>query len=125
MSIIYGSMVGGGGSGGSSITIDETLTEHGKAADAKATGDAINLLSEKKVSLPKADDGSIIPGTAGWYAVSDGLGGDGLDKILDHLEVDVGLQQRQAHLAHGLPDIAFGQASLGAQLFENVIEFVA
>ena len=56
---------------------------------------------------------------------ADGLVGDGLDKILDHLEVDVGLQQRQAHLAHGLPDVAFGQASLGAQLFENVIEFVA
>lgn len=67
--------VDGGGSGGSSIAIDETLTAQGKAADAKATGDAINLLSEEKVSLPKADDGSIIPGTAGWYAVSDGAGG--------------------------------------------------
>lgn len=39
------------------------------------TGDAIRSLSEGKVSLPKADDGSIIPGTAGWYAVSDGVGG--------------------------------------------------
>lgn len=63
------------GSGGSSIAIDETLTEKGKAADAKATGDAINLLSEEKVSLPKAEDGTAIPGTAGWYAVSDGAGG--------------------------------------------------
>ena len=33
------------------------------------------MLSEEKVSLPKANDGSIIPGTAGWYAVSDGAGG--------------------------------------------------
>lgn len=39
------------------------------------TGDAIRSLSEEKVSLPKADDGSIIPGIAGWYAVSDGAGG--------------------------------------------------
>ena len=62
-------------SGGSSITIDETLTQNGQAADAKATGDAIRSLSEEKVSLPKANDGSIIPGTAGWYAVSDGAGG--------------------------------------------------
>ena len=38
-------------------------------------GDAIRSLSEEKVSLPKANDGSIIPGTAGWYAVSDGAGG--------------------------------------------------
>ena len=51
MSIIYGSMVGGGGSGGSSITIDETLTEHGKAADAKATGDAIRSLSEEIANI--------------------------------------------------------------------------
>ena len=67
--------VDSGVGGGSSITIDETLTEQGKAADAKATGDAINLLSEEKVSLPKAEDGTAIPGTAGWYAVSDGAGG--------------------------------------------------
>ena len=67
--------VDGGGSGGSSIAIDDTLTEQGKAADAKATGDTIRSLSEEKVSLPKANDGSIIPGTAGWYAVSDGAGG--------------------------------------------------
>lgn len=42
---------GGGGSGGSSISIDETLTEQGKAADAKATGDAINLLSEEIANI--------------------------------------------------------------------------
>ena len=51
MSIIYGSMVGGGGSGGSSIAIDETLTEQGKAADAKATGDTIRSLSEEIANL--------------------------------------------------------------------------
>ena len=51
MSIIYGSMVGGGGSGGSSIAIDETLTEHGKAADAKVTGDTIRSLSEEIANL--------------------------------------------------------------------------
>ena len=32
-------------------TIDETLTEHGKAADAKATGDAIRSLSEEIANL--------------------------------------------------------------------------
>lgn len=35
----------------------------------------ISQLSEGKVSLPKAEDGTAIPGTAGWYAVSDGVGG--------------------------------------------------
>ena len=39
--------VDSGGSGGSTIAIDETLTEQGKAADAKATGDTIRSLSEE------------------------------------------------------------------------------
>ena len=57
------------------VLIDSSLTQSGYAADAKATGDAIRSLSEEKVSLPKDADGTAIPGTAGWYAVSDGAGG--------------------------------------------------
>ena len=67
--------VDSGGSGGSTIAIDETLTKSGQAADAAVVGNRLSALSEEKVSLPKANDGSIIPGTAGWYAVSDGAGG--------------------------------------------------
>ena len=55
--------------------LDTTLTMEGKAADAAVVGARLDSLSEEKVSLPKADDGSIIPGTAGWYAVSNGAGG--------------------------------------------------
>ena len=36
---------------------------------------SVRSLSEEKVSLPKDADGTAIPGTAGWYAVSDGAGG--------------------------------------------------
>lgn len=50
MSVIYGNMVGG--SGGSSVTVDTTLSVSGQAADAKATGDAINLLSESITTSP-------------------------------------------------------------------------
>ena len=42
--------VGGGGSGGSSIAIDDTLTQSGQAADAKAVGDRLDLLSEEIVT---------------------------------------------------------------------------
>ena len=55
--------------------LDTTLTMEGKAADAAVVGARLDSLSEKKVSLPKAEDGSIILGTSGWYAVSDGVGG--------------------------------------------------
>lgn len=39
-----------GGSAGSSVAVDTTLSVSGQAADAKATGDAISALSEEKVS---------------------------------------------------------------------------
>ena len=61
--------------GGSTVELDTTLTQSGKAADAKAVGDALRSLSEEKVSLPKDTTGNVINGTAGWYAVSDGDGG--------------------------------------------------
>ena len=55
--------------------VDATLTKSGQAADAAEVGSRLSSLSEEKVSLPKAEDGTAIPGTAGWYAVSDGAGG--------------------------------------------------
>ena len=50
--------IDGGGSGGSGIAIDETLTEQGKAADAKATGDAIHSLSGEIANIPSGKDGA-------------------------------------------------------------------
>ena len=49
-------------------------TESREIVDAKARED-ISKLSAEKVSLPKAEDGTAILGTSGWYAVSDGAGG--------------------------------------------------
>lgn len=61
--------------GGTSVTIDKTLTIDGAAADAKATGDKIGELSKAKVNLPTNEDGAPNHGTVGYYAVSDGAGG--------------------------------------------------
>lgn len=55
--------------------IDDTSTEPTKVWSAEKSAEKCNQLSEEKVSLPKAEDGTAIPGTAGWYAVSDGAGG--------------------------------------------------
>lgn len=59
MSVIYGNMVGG--SAGSSVTIDASLSVSGQAADAKAVGDAINQLSEEiaTITLGKHTDGLV------------------------------------------------------------------
>lgn len=49
MSVIYGNMVGG--SSGSSVAVDATLSVSGQAADAKAVGDVIKSLSDGKADL--------------------------------------------------------------------------
>ena len=48
---------------------------------------------------------------------------DGSNKFLDHLVADVGLQQSEAYLAHGLPDIVFRQAALAPQALKGHIQF--
>ena len=50
--------------------------------------------------------------------------GDCGGEILRHLVVDIRLQQRQAHLAHGLLDIGFGQLAFGTQPLKGCGEFV-
>ena len=54
---------------------------------------------------------------------ADGLFGDRFDEVLDHLEVDVGFQQGKSDFPHGLLNVIFVQATLGAQLFEGIIQF--
>jgi len=41
------------------------------------------------------------------------------NELLHHLEVDVSLQQRQAHLAHGDVDVALGQLAALLQVVED------
>ncbi len=45
--------------------------------------------------------------------------------VLGHLEMHVGLQQREAHLAHGVVDVGFADRPVAAQVLENVLELVA
>src|SRR4029077_14162880 len=55
--------------------------------------------------------------------LTDSFGADLIDKLLDNLEVDVGLEQRQADFAQGLVDVFLGQGGLSAEGFEGALEF--
>jgi hypothetical protein len=46
------------------------------------------------------------------------------DEVLDHLEIDVRLEQREADLAHRLRDRLLVEAALAAEVAEGVLEFV-
>jgi hypothetical protein len=46
-----------------------------------------------------------------------------LDEVLDDLEVDVGLEQREADLAHGLRDLVLVEAA-AAQVTEGMLKLV-
>jgi hypothetical protein len=46
------------------------------------------------------------------------------DKVLDDLEVDVGLEQREADLAHGLRDLLVVETALPAEVAEGVLKLV-
>jgi hypothetical protein len=41
------------------------------------------------------------------------------DEIPHHVERDIGLEQRAAHLAHGFADIGLGQRTFPGELVEN------
>ena len=65
---------------------------------------------------------------AGVEALQDVLAGRALadlrDEVLDDLEVDVGLEQREPDLAHRLRDRLLVEAALAAEVAEGVLELV-
>ena len=47
----------------------------------------------------------------------------GLDKVFDHEEVDVGLEQRKLDLAHNVAHILLGELAAPGQFLENTLQF--
>ena len=47
-----------------------------------------------------------------------------IDEFFCHFHIDVGIQQCQADLAHGISDIAFSKMRFAAQLLEYFAEFI-
>ena len=54
----------------------------------------------------------------------DGALAHGGDEVLGDLEVDVGLEQRATHLAHGVVDVLLGQPPLAPQPGKRFVEAI-
>jgi hypothetical protein len=50
---------------------------------------------------------------------------DARDEILCDLKIDVGLEQREPHLAQRAVNIGFADLSMAAQIFENILQLIA
>ena len=53
------------------------------------------------------------------------LGFDAFNEIAGDLEIDIGLQQGEAHLAQRIADVGLGNFAEAAQVLEGVLELVA
>ena len=58
------------------------------------------------------------------HILADGALRDALCEVLRNLVVDVGLEQGEAHLAHGLLDVGLGELALVFQFFKRIAELV-
>ena len=56
------------------------------------------------------------------YLLSNGPFFDGLDEILDDLEIHIGLKKRHPHFPHGLVDIVLRQLAMSAQFLEGLLQ---
>ena len=84
------------------------------------------VTAEEGRQLVVEDFDDLLPGGhAAQHVLPERLVLDPRDERLGDLEVDVRLQQRQPHLAHGVVDVRLRDRAMPAQVLENVLEFVA
>ena len=64
-------------------------------------------------------DDHLARGDRAHHLLADRLRLHGLGEVADHVERDVGFEQRAAHLAHGFGDVGLGQRTLAGELVED------
>ncbi len=61
---------------------------------------------------------------AAQHLLTQGVPLDRLDEIADDLQVDVGLEERQPHVAERVLDVPFGDSSLALQLAQQGVKLL-
>src|SRR5881296_797040 len=66
----------------------------------------------------------LLGGEAAQHLLTERVPLDRFDEVPDDLQVDVGLEERQAHIAERVLDVPFGDPSLALQLAQQGIELL-
>ena len=90
-----------GGRTGSEVEAGRVFTQQG---DQLVTDDLDHLLGRRK---------------SGHHLLAHRLLPDVVDKLLDHVQVDVGFEQGYADFPQGVPNIFFGDGALTAEILEG------
>ena len=107
---------GGGGTGGASVELDSTLTEQGKAADAKAVGDALSskadITTVPNSAIVNADNELVMQRTDGdavaelFKVALPAGGGGGVGKVLVNVTTEAEVNKiTHSFDAYGISDV--------------------
>ena len=92
------------------------MTVGGFEASLRVEGSPPRILISSSLTMPMTICGPVTDFT---HVLAEGALADGGDELPDDLEVDVGFEQGDADLAHGLVEVLFGDGAAGAQLRED------
>ncbi len=88
----------------------------------RGESEAGRVLAQQRDQLVADDLDDLLGGRErGQHFGADGLDADLLDQVADHVEVDVGFEQRHANLAQGVADVLFGERALAAKALEGAL----
>ena len=92
------------------------MTVGGFEASLRVAGSPPRMLISSSLTMPTTICGPVTDFTTSWPRARSRTGGD---ELADDLEVDVGFEQGDADLAHGLVEVLFGDGAARAQLRED------
>ena len=107
-----------GGGGGLARALQADQHHHHRRRGGEV--DALRVGAEHAHQLVMDDlDDHLAGGDGAHHLLADGLRLHGVGEVAHHVERDIGLEQRAAHLAHGLRDVGLAQRALAGELVED------
>src|SRR5436309_1026217 len=114
--------LGGGGRLARAVETDEHHHDGRRPAEVERRGRAAER--PHQLAVDQLDE-VLFRREAAEHLLAEGVAFDRLDKVADDVEVDVGLEEREPHVAQRFFDVALGDPPLALQLAEERVELLA